>query len=477
MIARLAGLTISNVDSKQGADDSLSRVAGKVSDAAGTGLLTRLRAICGRGSVISEREAQRRFLRDFSWYSPLLTTRLSDVPAEAVVRPRSLAELEQIVALAARTRTPLTLRGAGTGNYGQSVPLKGGIVVDVRGLDGLVAIDETSLTVEAGCVLGLAERAARAQGTECRVLPSTYRRATAAGFVAGGSGGIGSVRYGLLWDGNVLEAEILTAEETPRRLVLSGPALDLILHTYGTVGVITTVRFPLAAAREWAAAAAAFDSFDRAARFAWALGHDETVAKRLVSLQQAPIPQFFQAVNHLFAAGESVVLLLIDVGDVARTRAQIQHAGGRYVPWPPRPDISQYPFSHTILWAKHHNPQYTWLQLEFAPADFFRQLQALTARFGELVLHHVEFARAGSTLRPLGIPVLTRSNTAEVDSVMRFCAGEGVRVLNPHTYVAEEGGMVRDPAAVLRFKRQTDPHGILNPGKIGTSFYALRAAG
>src|SRR6476619_5332601 len=92
-------------------------------------------ALVGAEYVIQERAEQIRFLRDFSWSSPLLPTTFADVPVDVIVRPGTMDELTAVVRIAARDRIPLTVRGAGTGNYGQSLPLQGGILVDIRRLN------------------------------------------------------------------------------------------------------------------------------------------------------------------------------------------------------------------------------------------------------------------------------------------------------------------------------------------------------
>ena len=53
--------------------------------------------------------------------------------ADIVVRPTSKEEIATVVRAAVRHRLPLTARGGGTANYGQSVPSKGGVVVDMTG--------------------------------------------------------------------------------------------------------------------------------------------------------------------------------------------------------------------------------------------------------------------------------------------------------------------------------------------------------
>ena len=78
------------------------------------------------------------------------------------------------------------------------------------------------------------------------MFPSTRATASIAGFVAGGSGGVGSITWGGLRDfGNVLRLRVLTMEAEPRALELTGEDLHKAVHAYGTNGVITEVEMPL----------------------------------------------------------------------------------------------------------------------------------------------------------------------------------------------------------------------------------------
>src|SRR5712672_3062537 len=69
--------------------------------------------------------------RDFFWFSPILKETLENKRAELVAMPRDKAEVMRVAAACARHRVPLTVRGGGTGNYGQAVPLEGGVLLDV----------------------------------------------------------------------------------------------------------------------------------------------------------------------------------------------------------------------------------------------------------------------------------------------------------------------------------------------------------
>src|SRR5438270_3630098 len=166
----------------------------------------------GERHVLVDPAAQQRFLKDFSWYSPVLAEAFIDTRIAAVVQPATLEELEKVVATAMRLRVPITVRGAGTGNYGQSVPLFGGIVVDMRRLNRVEFLNDDAVETDAGAIWEAVEDEARRHGRELRVMPTTYHVATVAGFLAGGSGGLRSVTYGRTWDGNLSSVDLLTAE-------------------------------------------------------------------------------------------------------------------------------------------------------------------------------------------------------------------------------------------------------------------------
>jgi FAD/FMN-containing dehydrogenase len=75
--------------------------------------------------------------RDFFWYSPVLNRQLQDYRAEAVISPRNEVDVVRVAAACFRHGVPITARGGGTGNYGQAVPLRGGVVLDMTALDGV----------------------------------------------------------------------------------------------------------------------------------------------------------------------------------------------------------------------------------------------------------------------------------------------------------------------------------------------------
>ncbi|TWH72971.1 FAD-binding oxidoreductase [Modestobacter roseus] len=417
------------------------------------------------------------YLRDFSWYSPVLENALADTTVDAVLRPATVEELRACVATAARLGVPVTLRGAGTGNYGQSLPLQSGVVIDVRGIAGVLDVQPGRISVLPGTVVKDAEDAALAGGQELAVMPSTYRISTASGFISGGSGGIGAAANGDLWDDNILAVELLTVEEEPRTVRLEGDNVRPVLHTYGTIGVLTRIEMRLVPAHEYTPLIVAFRDFPALTAFAFDLVAGD-LHVRLCSVHEATGAAMLTPIAGLYSPGEDVALLWVDSGDVAALRERVTAAGGRTIDWSAKPHISQFPFSHTILWARKAEPTSSWLQCEYASdrGEFLAQVAALRDRYPGVFLQHVEFATSAGRTRPLGITPLVGlpDHEESLEELIAFCRELGLIVMNPHSYVVEEGGFVGDTAQVVELKTTCDPHGLLNPGKLGDSFFTAR---
>jgi FAD/FMN-containing dehydrogenase len=197
--------------------------------------------------VITDPALVRQKSRDFFWYSPILKAQLNRMSADIVACPRTEQEVVAVAAQCARWRVPLTTRGGGTGNYGQAVPLHGGVVLETTALDGIASLQDGLLTVGPGRRLVEIDAATRPQGWELRMHPSTKRTATIGGFVAGGSGGAGSITWGGLRDaGNVISASVVSCEATPRVVTLTGEAVMGVNHAYGTTGIITELTIAMA---------------------------------------------------------------------------------------------------------------------------------------------------------------------------------------------------------------------------------------
>src|ERR1700687_2838371 len=208
--------------------------------------------------------------RDFYCYSPVLRKQLDGKTGDLVVQPVNVAEIQGVLRYCHAHDLPVTVRGAGTGNYGQAVPLRGGVGLDLALMDRIEAIQTDGVAVcEPGARLGVVEDEARKAGWELRCYPSTIVKASVGGFLGGGSGGIGSVAHGGLRDFQTVRAlEVVTMEPEPRIVMHEGEAIHDILHAWGTNGIITRVWLALTPAVEWSQCIAAFETFHFAFDFA-----------------------------------------------------------------------------------------------------------------------------------------------------------------------------------------------------------------
>ena len=116
---------------------------------------------------------------------------------EAVIVPTSAGDVVTVVRHARRTGQPITVRGAGHSQGGQSLA-RGGIVVDTRRLDTIEPVDEVNATVTVGA--GLLWGALVRQMAELGWLPPVLTdnpAVTVGGTLAAGGAGAASVRHGL----------------------------------------------------------------------------------------------------------------------------------------------------------------------------------------------------------------------------------------------------------------------------------------
>jgi len=176
--------------------------------------------------------------RDFYWYSPILKEQLDQVTGDLIVSPTSEEQVIRTLKVAFAHGVPVTARGAGTGNYGQAMPLSGGIVLNMARMDKVKEILPGRVVTEPGAIIAALDRETREHsGQELRFHPSTANTATIGGFVAGGSGGVGSIHWGGLRDiGNILRLRVVTMEAEPRTIDLTGYELQKVNHAYGTNG-------------------------------------------------------------------------------------------------------------------------------------------------------------------------------------------------------------------------------------------------
>lgn len=414
--------------------------------------------------------------RDFYWYSPVLKRQLDHVTADIVVSPKDEAELIRVLAACFRHGVPVTPRGTGTGNYGQAMPLSGGVVLSLAEMNDIRLIAPGRAIVGPGVICADLDKAARAHsGQEMRMHPSTAHTATIGGFVAGGSGGVGSINYGGLRDfGNLIRLRVVTMEAEPRILELTGEDLHKVTHAYGTNGIITEIELPLAPAYDWVDMIVSFPDFDAAARYANALGRQDGLLTKLITVVAAPAPfDFFKRHQKYLAEDESVVLVMVAPQSHDALHAFTRRAGGRIAfdalaeaDLKGLPPVYELAWNHTTLRALRIDPAWTYLQVLYPFPNQLALASKMDRAFPGELISHLEFVRFDGDITCFGLPLIRYATEARLNEIIDFHNDNGCPIFNPHRYTLEEGGMKQTDEIQLAFKREADPKGLLNPGKM-----------
>lgn len=447
-----------------------------------------LAKIVGDVDLMTDPDLIGRRLRDNSWLSPVLKSYIDDMADDsgrslnvsAIVSPADVDELGRCVSAMYHCSTPLTILGAGTTNFGQTIPLEGGVVVDMKHFSRIDEPGSGRITCQAGASCGAVDEIARQSSQEIPVMTTTYASATSGGWVAGGHIGLGTPTWGSIWDGNILGATVMTVEAEPRLLSLDEGSIEPVLHSYGTTGIIVDVTYRLVEAHEWCELVITFDDFHGAACFTKAVSEESDLLVRASAAQEPAVTPCFGGLRGHVNSDDAIVLSIVAESQYDDYLGLAVDCGGGVVPWrgrgaDHRPTLAYMVYGHRMLWVKKIAPNGAFLHCYLDPDSPLEQLDGLKKKFGDEILLELKFLRSrwlrerfgyqgdGVLPAPLACVVEGELKLAEV---MSFCDRIGVQYQNPHMFFLDQKGLLRDPSVLLDFKAEVDPRGLLNPGKL-----------
>ncbi|MEO7428575.1 MAG: FAD-binding oxidoreductase [Acidimicrobiales bacterium] len=449
----------------------------------------RLAAICPtmtEGDVIGEAS------RDW-WPQAMIWALDGQVAAKAaaVVSPRSADEVAQVLALCDDARIPVTAAAGRSGVCGASVPVHGGVLLDLCSFSGIVDVDETSLVLDVapGTFGDHLEQELRTEhGLTLGHWPQSVALSTVGGWLACRSAGQLSTRYGKIED-MVLGLDVALADGrqistggAPRAAV--GPDLNqLFVGSEGTLGIITGARLRLhPAPTHERRAAYGFASFDA--------GVD---AMRRV-LQRGGTPAVLRLydpaeADRTYHTGDRALLLVVDEGDVSQVNATMELVAEVCR------DSQHEDVEHVAHWLERRNDVAAlealisrgyvvdtmevvgrWRDLPGIYAATIAALNSVDGTISASAHQSHSYTDGGCLYFTFAAKVepeeRDRYYRAVWDVGSRAVLGAGGALshhhgvgLNRSRFVAEALGGAFE--VLVAMKAALDPHGILNPGKLG----------
>ena len=410
---------------------------------------------------------------------------------DLVVYPRSTDEVAQVLELANEHGIPVTPFGAGTSLEGHVIPVRGGISLDLTGLDRILDVSPENLTatVQAGVTRLTLARAAGEHGLFFPVDPGAD--ATLGGMAATNAAGTTTVRYGKM-RANTLALEAVLTDgrviRTGSRAAKTSAGYDLtglLIGSEGTLAVITEVTVRLHAIPERAVALRiAFPDIESACRTAASIvGAGAGVTR--VELMDAWIVSAVNAYSGtsypegpcllVEATGSEEVVL----ADLELVQAIAEAEGATEVVYERDPD------ARARLWkARHDAAHATAAKFPGTKERATDVCVPLTELAGAALFARAEIDRLGLNAGIVGhagdgnLHIAAQVDSDEIglseelvhnvvdDALARggTCTGEhGIGLGKIGALEKEHGDLI---PLMLAIKASFDPHGILNPGKV-----------
>jgi len=416
-------------------------------------------------------------------------------PPDGVLFAASTGEVAEAVRICARHLVPVIPFGAGTSLEGGVAALRGGLSIDLGGLDRIVriSVDDLDVTVEAGVTRKRLNEHLRDTGLFFPIDPGAD--ATIGGMAATRASGTNAVRYGTMREA-VLGLTVVLADgqviRTGGRARKSAAGYDLtrlFVGSEGTLGIITEVTLRLHGIPEaTAAAVCSFPSVAEAVGAVIAIIQCGIPVARLELLDALAIA----AVNRYskLSLAETPTLFLEFHGSEAGVAEQSTAAaaiardfGGADFEWSLQAE------ERNRLWQARHTGYYAAVALRPGakgfPTDVCVPVSALARCIDET---RADLEGSSVTAPILGhvgdgnfhvIFVVDPADEGEMEEVRRLngrlvrralalggtCTGEHGIGLGKREFLAEEFGDAT--LGVMRaLKRSLDPQGLMNPGKV-----------
>jgi glycolate oxidase len=451
-------------------------------------LLSRLEAIVGRDGLVVSAEGRLVYECD-------MHTFYKGAP-DAVVLPTGAEQVRDVVRACRAARVPVVPRGSGTGLIGGAMAPRGGVMVSMTRMNGIVEVDlpNRCATVQPGLINLWLSHAVRDRGYFFAPDPSSQMVSSIGGNVATNAGGPHCLKYGITTN-HVLGLQLVTGAGELVWLggkTLDRPGYDLTgaaVGAEGTFGLVTAVVVRLLHEAEAVKTAlASFASMEAAAEAVSAIIAAGMTPAALEMLDAVIIGAINAGSGAGFPAAAAAVLLIELDGPRAETEAQAERAvalcreRGAIEVRVARDDAER-----ALLWKGRKEaagavgrlaPTYL-LQDAVVPRSrlpqIMREMAAIAARHQVLIAN--VFHAGDGNLHPLicyddRVPAeLERAKLAN-EELLEACIALGGSVTGEHGIGFDKAKNLplqyadADLNFMYRLRRVFDPDGLMNPDKL-----------
>jgi len=432
-----------------------SKVLPSIGSAITAELRARLEHDLGPAAVSADPSRIDRLSVDWAHMSPILADRLPAGRADLIVTPTTVEQIPLILKHAYEMRVPVTPRGTGLGNYGQAIPLYGGLLLDISACRAVVEIGDGWVNAEAGARMRDLDVAVHATGQELTIYPST-KGSTVGGFLAGGSGGTGSITYGSNADGFVHALDVAPCDGSGEFRTATGDDTVPFVHAYGTTGIIARATVALAPAHDWIGVYTTWHDYGAATAAMRALCAIERTP-RLISLDEAALVAILPADPALDPQRISV-RAIVQSESLDDVRQIVTTLGGSTVAVRTGPNgadrLTSISYNHSTFHLQKKVPGY--FHLEVGGDLLQTDPDRVRSVYPGTLLHLEQF-----TGRVGGMLMARYVSPEQVYAGMAALNDMGISIHSPHTWILD-----RRLDGVLAVLEEMDPLGLLNPGKL-----------
>lgn len=174
-------------------------------------------------------------------------------PPQAVIRATDTEQISRVLTVCQAHGIPLVPRGAGSGLTGGAIPMAGGVVLDLAGMDRIIDIRPSDFVavVQPGVITADLQAAAEAHGLFYPPDPASVGFCSVGGNVAENAGGLRAVKYGVTRDyvlgltAVLADGRIFKTGSPTMKGVVGYDLTQLIVGSEGTLAVITEIMLRL----------------------------------------------------------------------------------------------------------------------------------------------------------------------------------------------------------------------------------------